>query len=174
MSTEFSNLNEFFSRIKSINFWQRVFGWAAIRSLSYEAYQEFSHLVDKVRKDGSELADEKGKSKHLEEKILLLQKSDTEKQKQLDRKDSDIKELNHTIAALNTTVNNLTRENTEFKQTEKSRRDEYQNRITQVNTLQERLNSDINRIQQLEVKKETERFEKMRLTWLNHESSIEN
>ena len=174
MNTEFTNLSEFFARVKSISFWQRVFGWNAVRALSYEAYKEFSALFDLSRKNNAELVEEKNRGKLLEEKIQLLQKADLEKQEQLSKKDSDIKELNRTVTALNSTVTSLTRENTEFRQTEKSRRDEYENRITQINTLQERLNIDINRIQQLEVKKETERFEKMRLTWLNHETSIEN
>ncbi len=174
MSTEFSNLSEFFARIKSINFWQRVFGWNAVRTLSYEAYKEFIGLVDLSGKSNAEMVEEKNRRKLVEEKIQLLQKSDLEKQEQLSRKDSDIKELNRTITMLNSTVTSLTRENTEFRQTEKSRRDEYENRVTQINTLQERLNSDMNRLQQLEVQKEKERFEKMRYTWLNHELAIEN
>jgi hypothetical protein len=151
-----------------------VFGWNAVRTLSYEAYKEFSAMFDLSRKNNVELVEEKNRRKLLDEKIQLLQKADLEKQEQLSKKDSDIKELNRAITALNSTVTSLTRENTEFRQTEKSRRDEYENRITQINTLQERLNTDINRIQQVEVKKETERFEKMRLTWFNHETSIEN
>jgi hypothetical protein len=94
MNTEFSNLNEFFSRVKSIRFWQRIFGWTAMRTLSYEAYQEFIRLADAVKKNGTDLTEEKNRSRHLEEKNQLFQKSDLEKQKQLDKKDSDIKELN--------------------------------------------------------------------------------
>jgi hypothetical protein len=174
MNTEFTNLNKFFESIKSIGFWQRIFEWTSVRKLSYEAYQEFSSLFDKVRKDSLALTDERNENKILKEKILMLQKADAEKQGQLNKKDSDINEFNRTIRTLNNTVTDLTRENTEFRQTEKSRRDEYENRVTQINTLQKRLDSDISRIQQLEVKKEEERFEKMRFTWLTHEESVEN
>lgn len=167
MNTEFKNLNEFFSRIKSISFWERIFGWAEIRRLSYEAYQEFSRLADTLRNSSRELTDEKNKLKHFEEKIQLLQKSDSEKQRQLEKKDSDIGRLNDTITA-------LTRENTQFKQIEKSREETHKQQMTQVSTLYERLNAELSRIRELEVKKETERFEKMRSTWLNHESRVEN
>ena len=121
MNTEFTNLSEFFARVKSISFWQRVFGWNAVRTLSYEAYKEFSTLFDLSRKNNAELVEEKNRGKLLEEKIQLLQKADLEKQEQLSKKDSDIKELNRTVTALNSTVTSLTRENTEFRQTEKSR-----------------------------------------------------
>src|SRR5204863_1212130 len=99
--------------------WRRIFGLTALRALSYEAYQEFIRLADAVKKNGTDLGEEKNRSRHLEEKNQLFQKSDLEKQKQLDKKDSDIKELNRTITALNNTVTGLTRENAEFRQTEK-------------------------------------------------------
>lgn len=167
MNTEFTNLNEFFSRIKSISFWERILRWAEIRRLSYEAYQEFSRLADTLRNGSRELADEKNKLKHFEEKIQLLQKSDSDKQRQLEKKDADIGRLNDTITA-------LTRENTQFKQMEKSREETHKQQMTQVSTLYERLNTELSRIRELEVKKETERFEKMRSTWLNHEARVEN
>ena len=37
-------LGLFFEKIKSIGFWQRLFGWNNIRRLSYDAYEEFSRI----------------------------------------------------------------------------------------------------------------------------------
>lgn len=167
MNTEFINLNKFFARIKSVNFWQRIFEWSSIRELSYDAYEEFSKLADMLKRNSQELTDERSKLRHFEEKIQLLQKSDSEKQRQLEKKDADLGRLNDSITS-------LARENTQLKQVEKSREEAYKQQMTQVNTLYERLNGELSRIQQLEVKKETERYEKMRLTWLNHEANVEN
>src|SRR5690606_39509158 len=37
----------FFIKIKELNFWQRLFSWGALKSLSYEAYQEYKILEDR-------------------------------------------------------------------------------------------------------------------------------
>src|SRR5262245_57101065 len=142
MNMEFTNLNEFFSRIKSISFWERIFGWDAVRRLSYDAYQEFSRLADVLKGSKQELMDEKNKAKQYEEKIQLLQKSDSEKQRLLEKKDAD-------IARLNDSITSLTRENTQLKQVEKSREESYKQQMTQVSTLYERLNGELSRIQEL-------------------------
>ncbi|HLG34054.1 MAG TPA: hypothetical protein VI757_04180, partial [Bacteroidia bacterium] len=122
---------------------------------------------EKIKKDDLDLTEEKSKNKTLEGKIPLLENSESEKQRQLEKKDIDIGKLNEII-------NSLTKENLQFRQTKRDREDEHQNKMTQVNTLYERLDSELKRIQELEVKKETERFERMKLTWLNHEVRVEN
>lgn len=40
-SESFENLNAFFDRIKSIGFFERLFNWKGIVSISYDAYEEF-------------------------------------------------------------------------------------------------------------------------------------
>ena len=37
-------LNLFFAKIRELTFWQRLFSWGAVRSLSYEAFEEFKGL----------------------------------------------------------------------------------------------------------------------------------
>ena len=44
----FDNLKMFFEKIKSAGFWQRLFGWKALRTLSYEAYDEFRNISGKI------------------------------------------------------------------------------------------------------------------------------
>jgi len=44
MSLKFEKLNLFFDRIKTVGFWQRIFDWRQIRTLSYDAYEEFKEL----------------------------------------------------------------------------------------------------------------------------------
>ena len=73
----FEKLNLFFDRIKTIGFWQRIFGWHRIRELSYYSYKEFKNLADLL--DGTAKEAEEAKNsitvltsnnKHLEEKII--------------------------------------------------------------------------------------------------------
>jgi len=35
-------LNLFFTKIKELSFWQRIFSWAKVRTLSYDAFEEFN------------------------------------------------------------------------------------------------------------------------------------
>ncbi|GAH58667.1 unnamed protein product, partial [marine sediment metagenome] len=44
MEIVFDKLNLFFDTIKTITWWQRIFGWKNVRSLSYDAYEEFKSL----------------------------------------------------------------------------------------------------------------------------------
>jgi hypothetical protein len=48
MEIKLEKLNLFFDRIKTIGFWQRIFGWRRIRELSYDAYEEFKKLTDSL------------------------------------------------------------------------------------------------------------------------------
>ncbi|MFH1338385.1 MAG: hypothetical protein ABIH40_00845 [Candidatus Omnitrophota bacterium] len=48
MEMKAEKLNLFFEKIKSIGFWQRIFGWRPVRELSYDAYEEFKKLLESL------------------------------------------------------------------------------------------------------------------------------
>ncbi|MCJ7820615.1 MAG: hypothetical protein MUP53_05390, partial [Bacteroidales bacterium] len=52
----YDNLRIFFENIKSLGFWRRVFGWRRIRTLSYDAYDEFTNLTENLNILNRELA----------------------------------------------------------------------------------------------------------------------
>lgn len=57
MEMKAEKLSLFFEKIKSIGFWQRIFGWRSVRELSYDAYEEFKKLIellDSVVKDADQ------------------------------------------------------------------------------------------------------------------------
>jgi len=41
-------LSLFFTKIKELNFWQRLFSWGKVRILSYEALEEFANLKREI------------------------------------------------------------------------------------------------------------------------------
>jgi len=51
----FEKLNLFFDKIKTIGFWQRIFSWGQIRSLSYDAYEEFKALTQSLNSISQEI-----------------------------------------------------------------------------------------------------------------------
>ena len=174
MNTEFTNLNRFFDRIKSISLWQRVFEWASVRKLSYDAYQEFILLADKLGKDSQELNDKKNEGKILGEKILLLQKSESEKLRQLEEKKAEIAALHKKYDDLNQSLLKVKEDNVKYEQTEKSRQREHEQYLNNLKEIKEELNKQREK-NQLERESEIrERFEVMKLTWANHEIEVEN
>lgn len=48
MEIKTDRLSLFFDKIKSIGFWQRIFGWRQVRELSYDAYEEFKKLIESL------------------------------------------------------------------------------------------------------------------------------
>lgn len=48
MDNGFEKLNLFFERIKTLTFFQRIFNWRSLKSLSYEAYEEFRTLISSI------------------------------------------------------------------------------------------------------------------------------
>ena len=68
MDISFDNLKNFFEKIKELNFWQRIFKWKTIRILSYDAYDEFKKISQKI--DG--LNQNLGQR---DERIVALEKS---------------------------------------------------------------------------------------------------
>jgi hypothetical protein len=173
MNTEFTNLDKFFERIKSISLWQRIFEWASIRKLSYDAYQEFSFLIDKLRKDNQELSDKKNENKILGEKILLLQKSDIEKQRQLEEKKMEIIALQKKYDDLNGAFLKIKGDNVKYEQTEKLRQREHEQYLNNLKEIKEELNKEREKIHLDREAEMLEKFEAMKSTWANHEVEVE-
>jgi hypothetical protein len=143
MDNSFDKLNLFFDRIKSITFWQRIFGWAIVRSLSYEAYEEFKRLVNSLNGTVNDLETTKNSlnllsndNKHLQEthtniesELQQLQgkynlqttetqslKTEFAKQKQLlESSQASLNEQKESIATLTEKVKNLETDNHELR-----------------------------------------------------------
>ena len=62
----FDNLKIFFERIKSIGFWQRLFGWRSVKALSYDAYDEFKRISDQVEELNQLIGEQKSSIAELE------------------------------------------------------------------------------------------------------------
>lgn len=54
-------LNLFFSRIRELTFWQRLFSWRQTRNLSYDAFEEFKSLQKELnnKKDQYDLLEKR-------------------------------------------------------------------------------------------------------------------
>ncbi len=194
MNYSFENLSKFFEKVKSITFLQRLFNWTSVRSLSYDAHEEYKRLLAELNKTTQELsvlrndvaiykkdiesiASLKHENKEIPDLKSNLSSANTKVQtlqQQITKlEETTIPLLNQKIIDLNAEITNFTKENTIFKQTEDSRKTTYENNVANLNALRERLEKN-----ELQRQKDRENeiaadFQLMKETWASHEVNVE-
>lgn len=53
---KYDRLGQFFELIKNLGFWQRIFGWRPVQTLSYEAFEEYKNLITLAAGNEEQLA----------------------------------------------------------------------------------------------------------------------
>jgi uncharacterized protein YoxC len=167
-------LNLFFAQIKDINWWQRLFRWRKIRSLSFDAYEEFRSLareLDNGRKSMDEL---RNRLTEISTRNESLTQKINELEQQSVRKETQAEELNGRIRELSGTVNELNRKISHFEATKEERVKEYNDNITRLNQTKESLEAERKRLNDDRVREAEERFENMKKQWAEHEADVKN
>lgn len=166
-------LNLFFSRIRELTFWQRLFSWRQTRNLSYDAFEEFKSLQ-------KELNNKKDQYDLLEKRLLHattqsegLQNNIQQFEKLVYKKEEEITSLNYKIEELNRTISKLTLVNSKFETTEEERTKTYENKITQLNQIKETLVNDTKRLHDARLEEERIANEKLKRQWNEHEITVE-
>src|SRR3989338_8269523 len=105
MNTKFERLNLFFDKIKTMGFWQRIFGWRQVKNLSYDAYEEFKvlvNLLDRVIKDvdqnNNSIAILSNDNEHLKSENIKLENSLESTKDKLDTVDKENSRFKASIA----------------------------------------------------------------------------
>jgi len=176
MGIKFEKLNQFFERIKTIGFWQRIFRWSQIKDLSYEAYKEFGeleNLLDRTIKEADEtkssIAVLKNDLEHLKSEKNQLEIS---YERQINNKEKEIVSLKDQVSQLTISITQLRQENTIFKQTESDRKTKYDNDVAGLNAIREQIQKE----RQKEIvdrhESEIKRIESMKETWAKHQERV--
>jgi uncharacterized protein YukE len=167
------NLNLFFSRIKELTFWQRIFSWRSIRYLSYDAFEEYKSLQKQINQKHQEYDLLEKKLIQAETKNEGLLDSSDQYEKTVRNKDEEIIVLNHKTEYLNRRNSELENSVSKFESNEEQRIKNYDNKISQLNQLKETLENEIKRINDERVAAQKEAFDKMKSQWLEHEISVQ-
>jgi hypothetical protein len=170
MGTTYERLNLFFEQIKSLTFWQRVFGWRSLKKLSYEAYEEFKKSGGEVDRISQELEQRVNAISNLKKDVEYLTSS-------VDDKEKAINEQGRDIALLKQRVEHLLRveqENAALKQNESHRQREHENRMAILTREIERVGNERNKEREEGQKAEIARIESMKETWGNHQENVKN
>lgn len=152
----FENLKNFFEEIKKITFLKRIFKWNYIKSLSYKAFSEFESLIV--------IPKELEKEQH----SLELLKKDNE------HFENDYKKINNQLNNLKQINEQLTKENTISKQMEENKNKDYEKKVSEINIIYSRAESDRQKVQKDREEEINNRFELLKQTWVKHEEVTEN
>lgn len=166
-------LHLFFSKIREITLWQRLFSWRSIRNLSYDAFEEFRSLLKDLNKQHDSLDLLEKKFAHAIAINEGLQNSMRQMEKMAGKKEDEIYLLNHKIDSLNEAISKINLSNSKFETTEEQRRKTYEGSIIQLNQLKETLENEIKRISDERVAAQKDLFDKMKRQWGEHETAVE-
>ncbi|TFH49403.1 MAG: hypothetical protein E4G92_01915, partial [Bacteroidia bacterium] len=90
-------LNLFFAQIKDISWWQRLFRWRKIRTLSFDAYEEFRNLARELDNGRRTMDDVRNRVTEISTRNESLTQKISELEQQSVRKETQAEELNSRI-----------------------------------------------------------------------------
>ena len=174
MNHNYDNLRSFFERIKSVTLWQRIFSWNSLKSLSYDAYEEFKGISDTLSQLNQKIAESDARGKDLENTIKNLSEKVTDLRSSNEKSENKIAVLEGEIRRISTEKSDLANKLTRLEQSEQTRLEEYQKNVSGVNAVRSGLESDRQKLNDERVREKEEAFEKMKQTWRNHEDTVKN
>lgn len=166
-------LNLFFSRIKELSFWQRIFSWAAIRTLSYDAFQEYKSLDTKLDELKFKLDEANNFLTKLQAEKEGLEKQTVEADKQSIKKDNQVDNLNLKIEELNNKITELNNKISKFEIVEEDRANDYEKKIAQLDQVKKNLDADRTQLKDERLNEKQDQFDKMKKQWSEHQSDVE-
>jgi hypothetical protein len=174
----YDNLKIFLDKIKSLGFWRRVFGWRKIRTLSYDAYDEFTDLTEKLKSLTQTLSENEGKISELESTIEKNKEISSNRISDLvtssQKLENKLFALENEIARLNKEKTELLNKITRIEQMDITRDEEYRKNVFNINALRISLENDRNNLNSERLREKEEQFEKLKLTWRNHEEFVKS
>lgn len=172
MNLNFDNLKTFFEKIKSLNFWRRVFYWSTLKALSYEAYEEFKSLSGTIDVLNQQATTREAAISEHEKTIQILSARLSDLGSGNQKLENRITELENDLRKINAEKAEMANRITRFEQTEQSRLEEFQKNVSGVNAIRTSLESDRQKINDERIREKEEAFEIMKQTWRNHEEAV--
>lgn len=166
-------LNLFFSKIKEVTFWQRIFSWAKIRTLSYDAFEEFKSFEKNLTTHKESFDELKNNFTQIKTKNDNFLAKVQDLDKLVEKKDFQIETLDSKIDQLNKTINNLNTNVSKFESAKEEREKDYENKIAQLNQVKDNLEKERIRLNDERVKEKDDYFQNMKKLWSEHEETVQ-
>lgn len=167
-------LNLFFDRIKDLSFWQRLFQWRRVRTLSFDAYEEFRALSREMEATRENMDRIKNRLTEVSSRNETLTQRFRDLEMLAVRKDAQIEELNGRMREQSGTVNELTKKVTSFETTREENVRVFSENIARLNQTKESFEAERRRLDEARLRETTDRFEAMKRQWTEHEADVKN
>jgi len=167
-------LNLFFDRIKDLSFWQRLFHWRRVRTLSFDAYEEFRALSREMEVTRENMDRIKNRLTEVSSRNETLTQRFRDLEMLAVRKDAQIEELNGRMREQSGTVNELTKKVTSFETTREENVRVFSENIARLNQTKESFEAERRRLDEARLRETTDRFEAMKRQWTEHEADVKN
>ncbi|MGB8219980.1 MAG: hypothetical protein WCE46_06305 [Methanoregula sp.] len=93
----FEHLGRFLERIKNVGFFERLFSWRTIVSLSYDAYGDYQKVQDTLRKTDQDISDLTGKIRDLSKDLEIQKQNFGQAQTDLAREQGRVQSLSDKV-----------------------------------------------------------------------------
>lgn len=165
-------LNLFFTKVKELSFWQRIFSWSKIRTLSYDAFEEFKSLEKDISNQKENYENLKNNFTQINTQNDNLLERLKELEKQEVKKESQIENLNSKVNQLNDTVSQQNNKLLKYDSLKEERENEYEKKIAQLNQVKDNLERERTRLNDERIKEKELQFQNMKKFWSEHESAV--
>lgn len=170
----FDNLKIFFEKVKLAGFWQRLFGWKHIKSLSYDAYQEFAGISGEIEQLNKQIGDQQASLSELEKNYEIRGSKLEDSLLNIQKLEERIRFLEQDLQRLNKEKNELNDKVARFEQSEDTRKSTYEKNVTAVNTIRDSLEKERMDLKDRQIQEKEDEFDRMKQTWRDHENDVES
>ena len=170
------NMNKvelFFEKVKTIGFWNRLFGWSEMRTLSYEAIEELIRMTKDLEELRSNVAKLEKSEAGMLEKISGLEENLSNAKLNDARRESEWNTDKESLARIQQDRATLTKKLAEFRALEEQKTKTYQKNVEKLNHAYDQLKSEKERLNDARVEEQRMELENMKTTWQQHEKDIE-
>ena len=170
------NMNKvelFFEKVKTIGFWNRLFGWSEMRSLSYEAIEDLIRMTKDLEELRSTVAKLEKSEASMLEKISGLEENVSTAKLNDARRESEWNTDKESLARIQQDRATLTKKLAEFQALEEQKTKTYQKNVEKLNHAYDQLKSEKERLNDARVEEQRLELENMKTTWQQHEKDIE-
>lgn len=163
----------FFEKVKTIGFWNRLFGWSEMRSLSYEAIEDLIRMTKDLEELRSTVAKLEKSEASMLEKISGLEENVSNAKLNDARRESEWNTDKESLARIQQDRAALTKKLAEFQALEEQKTKTYQKNVEKLNHAYDQLKSEKERLNDARVEEQRLELENMKTTWQQHEKDIE-
>ncbi len=163
----------FLIKIKELSFWQRLFSWGPLKSLSYEAYQEYKILEERFSTLTTSLDAYKERSKSLEQAHQHAQEQLHEVKTSLIKYEAAIQGHLEKIEALRNENSDLKQAVTTYRANEEKQKKDHDRAVERMLQAQQSFEQDAQRLHDDRLAEKEAHFAAMKKQWANHETSVE-